>query len=131
MAVTRLPPARNNRRQVPPGCPLTVSEYQTLVGMAYGRRRYSRTLAHTARRRLGVATDAEAVRVLTERGWHQWTPPPQLPRAAKGREPFELTPAMRAYLAAFDQYLAGHPSGRERMTMALEVIRAQAARRSA
>ncbi len=97
---------------VPYGCPLSQT-YWEVVYLHFERKcsyvQIARLLGLTrscvqmrflkARRKLGVATNHEAVRLMTERSWLDAVPPPE-------PEPEdEFAAAMRSYLAAFDEFL--------------------------
>jgi hypothetical protein len=125
---------------LPPDCPLSLREFEILQQLAHGARpslSSERSAAWMARKRLGAATNAEAVRIVVERGWLDWTPPPDRRgkrRKWKRKPPrdrgFPVTPAMRAYLRAFDRYLAGDQTARAEMTRQLERMRRDALTRA-
>jgi len=102
--------------------------YRLAYGLPPRQRARTTTLsqARSARDRLGAVTNAEAVRIVTERGWLQWAPAGPAKRDDAG---FPLTPAMRAYLQAFDELLLDRlPGARDRMKVALARMYADAGR---
>jgi DNA-binding CsgD family transcriptional regulator len=111
----------SRRKRLPPstipafaGCVLSPSELQTLRQMARGlsyaeaareaHRSHStvRSLLHTAYRRLGVSTSAQALAVCWDAGWLDPVPHDGVAVELGDRR---VTWAQRLYLEAFDQYL--------------------------
>lgn len=124
------------RLAVPPGCPLTPRQYELMVlvgdGMTMKQAAVrmgiefstARTLAEGAYRRLGVHSIAQAIVVMSRPGWLRWLP--------NEPDPTRVTPFQRAYLAAFDEYLAsGADAARRRMDIALMGVREEAGARHA
>lgn len=127
-----LPASRDRRRDVPAGCPLTVSEHEVIAGISEGltydqvAHRTSRApstvrqLAHTAYRRLGVPNDAQAVLMCERKGWLGERAPHgseadelarlrvvigQLVDAVRTHHEGDITVNQRVYLEAFDRHL--------------------------
>jgi DNA-binding CsgD family transcriptional regulator len=119
------------RLAVPPGCPLTPRQYELMVllgdgltmkqaaqrmGISFST---ARTIAWQAYGRLGVNSIAQAVIVMSRPGWLRWLP--------NEPDPTPVTAFQRAYLAAFDEYLAsGTDAARRRMGIALMGARDEA-----
>lgn len=122
---------------VPPDCPLSVGELEALKLIAYGQAPRDRKIVWAARKRMGGISAPEAVRVLVQAGWLDWTPSHtrrtrkrKVKRKSRPERPIGITPTMRRYLQAFDHFLAGDPTARARMTTALEDMRREARHRS-
>lgn len=121
---------------VPPGCPLSLREYEILAHLAAGRTRkqiaanlrISPSTVYThlqhAYRKLDVSNGVQGVAAMFRNQWFGWKPPV--------RRESELPDALQAYAHAFDVYLkTGHPRAREAMRDALQVHRERPMRRAA
>jgi hypothetical protein len=146
MPAPTLPPSRVRRWRglppVPDGCPLSPAELRQLGAVSRGEQitatETRKAQVQTARRRLGARSTAEAIAIVTRAGWLERRRRARAPRPPPPEaDDFPITPAMRAYLGAFDALLYAHRleddgatrAARALMSTALEQMRGDARRR--